>query len=489
MALRTTVWDNLRVQNPVVLERVPPSRVERALRALEKEIGPSKLLSAGDNLIDFGGDESENEPVAPDIVVRAEHATDILAALRIADACDVPITPRGAGSGKSGGAIPVRGGIVLETVGLKAIVEIDRAEQLAVVEPGVILGDLHRAVEAEGLFYPPDANSLEMCALGGNIAENAGGPRAFKYGVTRNYVLGLDVALIGGRVLTVGRRTKKGVTGYDMTALLVGSEGTLAVTTRATLALIPKPESTVTLLALFPDVLACGRATAGVVACGVVPRCIELLDEATLSAVRARGAASVDARAKAMLIIELDGDEGAAERGMERVGTACDEAGALDVLVAKDEAQRARLWEARRALSPTTRAMAKHKVSEDVVVPRGSIAALLTEVDAISEATKVRMLTYGHAGDGNLHVNLLWDDPGDEPRVRAALDRLFRSVIAMRGTLTGEHGIGLSKAPYLPLEQSQDLIDLQKDIKRVFDPKGLLNPDKIFTGGRSHRAC
>ena len=471
------------------VERVAASRVERAARELEKALGPSKLITAGDNLIDFGGDESENEAVLPDIVVRAENAADIAVALRIADACDVPITPRAAGSGKSGGAIPVRGGIVLDTIGLRSIVELDVKEQLVVVEPGVILGDLHRAVEAEGLFYPPDANSLEMCALGGNIAENAGGPRAFKYGVTRNYVLGLDVALMGGRTLTVGRRTKKGVTGYDMTALLVGSEGTLGVTTRATLALIPKPEATVTLLALFADVHACGRATAAVVGCGVIPRCIELLDESTLDAVRARGAASVDAAAKAMLIIEVDGNAQTCDADMERVGGACDEAGAMEVLVAKDEAQRARLWEARRALSPTTKAMAKHKVSEDVVVPRGSIPALLAEVEAISAATGVRMLTYGHAGDGNLHVNLLWDDPAHEPNVRTALGKLFHAVIGMRGTLTGEHGVGLSKAAYLPLEQSQDLIDLQKDIKRVFDPKGLLNPDKIFTGTRSHRAC
>jgi glycolate oxidase len=327
-----------------------------------------------------------------------------------------------------------------------------------------------------------------MCALGGNIAENAGGPRAFKYGVTRNYVLGLDVALIGGRALTVGRRTKKGVTGYDMTALLCGSEGTLAVTTRATLALIPKPESVVTLLALFSDVHACGRATRDVVASGVVPRCIELLDESTLAAVRGRGV-SVDEQAKAMLIIEVDGSPEECERGMERVGTVCDEAGAVNVLVAKDEAQRSRLWEARRALSPTTRAMAKYKVSEDVVVPRGAIPSLLAEVEAISAATGVRMLSYGHAGDGNLHVNLLWNDPSEEPAVRSALDRLFRSVVGFRGTLTGEHGIGISKAAYLPLEQSQELIDLQKDIKRVFDPKGLLNPDKIFSGARSHKAC
>jgi glycolate oxidase len=333
---------------------------------------------------------------------------------------------------------------------MAAIKEINREEQVAVVEPGVILADLHAAVEAEGLFYPPDANSLKMCALGGNIAENAGGPRAFKYGVTRDYVRGLEVALVGGRSLEVGRRTKKGVTGYDVTALLVGSEGTLAVTTRATLGLLPKPEKVVTLLALFDGVHASGRATAKMIASGVVPRCLELLDESTLGAVRARGVA-VDARAKAMLILEVDGSEPECERGMERLGAACDEAGAISVLVAQDEAQRDKLWEARRQLSPATRAMAKFKVSEDVVVPRGAIPALLDEVVRISVSEKIRMLTYGHAGDGNLHVNFLWNDPGEEPRVRAGLGRLFRAVVDLRGTLTGEHGIGLSKAPYLAI--------------------------------------
>jgi glycolate oxidase len=326
-----------------------------------------------------------------------------------------------------------------------------------------------------------------MCALGGNIAENAGGPRAFKYGVTREYVLGLEAILMDGTRIQTGRRTVKGVTGYDVTALLVGSEGTLAVTTEATLRLIPRPPAVMTLLALFSSVIASGEAVAKIIEARVVPRCIELCDRSALQAVRDRGVA-IDARATAMLIIEVDGEPALCELAAERVGNVCAEAGAFEVLAAQDLSQRDRLWEARRQLSPATRAMARWKISEDVVVPRPRVPDLLKEVEAIAEATRVRMLTYGHAGDGNLHVNYLWDDPDSAPRVEEGLARLFRAVIGMRGTLSGEHGIGLSKAEFLPLEQSADLIDLQARIKRTFDPKNLLNPHKIFPR-RTHGSC
>jgi glycolate oxidase len=467
--------------------RTSAAAADKAKRLLERALGLSKVLTDPDACRSYAGDESDQEPVLPDAVVLASTSEDIQKALAVATEAGVPIVPRAGGSGKSGGAVPVSGGIVVSTLGMRQIKEIDRAEQIAVVEPGVILADLHAAVEAEGLFYPPDPNSLKLCALGGNIAENAGGPRAFKYGVTREYVLGLEVLLVSGTRLRTGRRTVKGVTGYDVTALLVGSEGTLAVTTEATLRLIPKPPAVVTLLALFADVRACGSAVAAIVAAGLVPRCLELLDAATLDAVRARGV-GVDARAQALLIIEVDGEPLVCDAAMERVGNVCAEAGAIDVLVAQDEAQRDRLWEARRQLSPATRAMAKFKISEDVVVPRSRLVELILETQRISEATGVRVLTYGHAGDGNLHVNFLWDDPEDGPRVQDALDRLFRAVIGMRGTLSGEHGIGTSKAEYLPLEQSAELIDLQRRLKTVFDPHGLLNPHKIFPR-TTHGAC
>jgi glycolate oxidase len=475
-----------------VLSRPPfprpgPAAADKVRRLLERALGPSKVITSPEGCLAYAGDESDQEPVTPDAVVLASSAADVAAALAAASEAEVPVVPRAGGSGKSGGCVPVAGGVVIATLGMNGIKEIDRRERLAVVEPGVVLADLHAAVEAEGLFYPPDANSLKMCALGGNIAENAGGPRAFKYGVTRDYVLGLEVLLVDGTPLRAGRRTTKGVTGYDVTALLVGSEGTLAVTTEATLRLVPRPPAVATLLGLFDGVAAAGAAVEAIVAAGLVPRCLELLDAATLDAVRARGV-GVDPAARALLLIEVDGEPLACETQMERVGSVCADAGAIEVLVAQDPAQRDRLWEARRQMSPATRAMARFKISEDVVVPRTRVVDLLGAIGRIGEETSVRLLTYGHAGDGNLHVNFLWDDPSEAPRVQLALGKLFHEVIAMRGTLSGEHGIGTSKAEYLPLEQSPALIDVQRRIKAAFDPKGLLNPHKIFPRA-GHGAC
>lgn len=455
--------------------------------ALDRALGDSKVLVDEDAMSAYAGDESEQEPVLPDAVVRAESAEDIAAVIAVANEHEVPVTPRGGGSGKSGGAVPVCGGIALCCVGMKQVKEIDPRELLAVVEPGLLLGDLYEAVEAEGLFYPPDPNSWKMCVVGGTIAENAGGPRAFKYGVTRDWVLGLDVITGEGSRIRTGRRTRKGVTGYDLTALLVGSEGTLGVTLEATVKLMRRPAEVVTLLGLFEDVETSAEAVENVVASGLVPRCLEMIDGGCLEAMRADGVA-IDSRAGALLILELDGEPGTLDAGMERVGEAIVEAGAIDVLVAQDAAQRERLWESRRQLSYTTRKMAKFKISEDVVVPRTLMPKLIREVDQISERTEVKMLNYGHAGDGNLHVNLLWNDPADNPRVERALDELFRCVVEMRGTLTGEHGVGLSKSAYLHLEQSEELIGLQKRIKAQFDPKGVLNPGKIFPR-QGHRAC
>ena len=467
--------------------RVPErAAIDRAKIELERRLGPSKVLTGVDACAPYGADDSDVAGRPPDAVVLAASTGDVAAVLAIADACGVPVTPRAGGTGRTGGAVPVAGGIVLATHALAQVKEIDRANLVAVVEPGVITGDFHRMVEAEGFFYAPDPNSLESCCIGGNVAENAGGPRAFKYGVTRDWVLGLEACLMGGRVLRTGKRTVKGVTGYDVTALLVGSEGTLAVFTEATLRLVPNPPAVATLLALFTDVRAAARAVGAIVGAGVVPRCLEMLDAATLGAVRAAGV-SVDARAGAMLLVEVDGD--GSERALERVGeAAAAQEGSIDVLVAQDAGQRDRLWAARRMLSKATRKLAKHKLSEDIVVPRTRIADLLARTDAIGDETGVRHLAYGHAGDGNLHVNFLWDDDAERPAVDRAIGLLMRATVDLGGTLSGEHGIGVSKAQYLPLEQSEDLIALQRDIKHAFDPKDLLNPGKIFPN-QGHRAC
>ena len=365
---------------------------------------------------------------------------------------------------------------------MNRIKEIDRRDGIAVVEPGVRLIDLHRAVEAEGWFYPPDPNSVEDCAVGGNVAENAGGPRAFKYGVTRDYVLGMEAFLIGGQSLSVGRRTIKGVAGYDLTGLLVGSEGTLAVLGDITLRLIPRPPVLRTLLALFPSVHQAAEGVASIVAAGLVPRCLELLDAGTLQAIRDAGN-PIDSSAGAMLIIEVDGEEPGCTAQGQRVARVCEANGALGVQLAHDETERERLWAARREMSSAVRKLAKHKLSEDVVVPRQRIADLLDRVAQNSERTGIRTVAYGHAGDGNLHVNFLWNEESERAAVDRAIEQLFRDVLSLGGTLTGEHGIGVLKAPYLGLEQAPALIDLQRNLKRTLDPHDLLNPGKIFSHG------
>ncbi|MDX2052684.1 MAG: FAD-linked oxidase C-terminal domain-containing protein [Polyangiaceae bacterium] len=466
-----------------------PSRaaVEKALSLLDRKLGPSKVLTERNSLEPYANDDSEGVGCMPDAVVLAKTPADILAALAVAREAEVPITPRSGGTGRTGGAIPVAGGIVITTLGMNQIKDMDTREGIVVVEPGMVLGDLHRAVEEVGWFYPPDPNSWSSCAIGGNVAENAAGPRAFKYGATRNYVLGLETFLIGGDSFFAGRHTVKGVTGYDVTALLVGSEGTLAIFGDVTLRLIPKSESVMTLLALFHDVHAAGRAVEELTQLGIIPRCIELLDGGTLEAMRAAGN-PINSQANAMLLMDVDGTESQCELQAEKISDACELASVIELLVAQDAAQRERLWSARREMSLAVRRLAKHKISEDVVVPRRHIGELLRRVDDAAEKNRVRSVTYGHAGDGNLHVNFVWNDDDEVPRVQACVEKLFRDTVELRGTLSGEHGIGIAKAPYLALEQSSPLIALQERLKHSFDPKGLLNPGKIFPQ-KSHVAC
>jgi glycolate oxidase len=468
----------------------PPARsaVDRALALLHRRLGASKVLSSAEACEAYARDESEAPGRSPDAVVLATGVDDIAAALAVASETGVPITPRAGGTGRVGGAVPVAGGIVLSVLGMDQIKDIDTREGVAVVGPGVVLSDFHHAVEREGWFYPPDPNSLSGCTLGGNAATNAGGPRTFKYGTTRNYVLGLEAMLIGGQRFFAGRRTPKGVAGYDVAGLLVGSEGTLAMIGDLTLRLVPKPEEIMTLLVLFDALQGASGCVAEIIAAGVVPRCIELLDEGTLDAVRAAGN-PIDERAKAMLLIEIDGEGEVVEHAAMRVNDICEQTKALDILAAQDPAQRDRLWAARREMSPAVRRMAKHKLSEDIVVPRQKVVELLERNRRTTESLGVQSVTYGHAGDGNLHVNFLWNEPDDVPNVNQAIEQLFQNVVQLGGTLSGEHGIGVLKAPYLHLEQNQDLIAVQKDIKRVFDPRGLLNPGKIFMGAGGHGPC
>jgi glycolate oxidase len=450
-----------------------------------RELGTERVVLPGsERLDDYGRDESGLGCYPPACAVLCESTEQVAAVLRLAREHKVPVTPRGAGSGMTGGALPVRGGVVLSTEKMQRVIDIDEDDLVAVTEPGVIVGDLQAAVEERGLFYPPDPASLAMCSIGGNAATDAGGPRAFKYGVTRQYVIGLEVVLMGGQVLRCGRRTAKGVTGYDLVGGFVGSEGTFGVSTELTLKLLPKPAAVVTMLAVFANIAAAAQAISDLLHRGFRPRTLELLDRLSIDHIRPKARYRFPSQAGAAALIELDGEPEGLEAAMIRAGEICDRHGATDVIIAQDEKDRRDLWEARRICSPSLREAHKHKIAEDICVPRGCIPEMLRRIDALGCEFDLPIATFGHAGDGNLHVNILCDEDLARPvvagRVKRAVTRLFEETIALRGTLSGEHGIGLTKKEFLPIEHSSELIEWQRRWKAMWDPDDLLNPGKIF---------
>jgi len=372
--------------------------------------------------------------------------------------------------------------VVLSTERMQRIKEIDAGDLVATVEPGVVTGKLQEAVEAERLFYPPDPASLEFCSIGGNAATNAGGPRAFKYGVTREYVLGLEVALMGGEVLRCGRRTAKGVTGYDLVAGFVGTEGTFGVITELTVKLLPLPMAAATVLGVFDSVGAAGEAISALLRDGLRPRVLELADRASIEVIRDKSRYRFPAAAGAIVLLEVDGEPDAMDLIMEKIGLRFDELGALDVLAATEPAERRAVWEARRLISPSLKAGYRIKLNEDICVPRGRIVEMLARVDKVAAETRTPIAVFGHAGDGNLHVNLLSNDDPADPAVRAhlwgAAKQIFAHTIDLGGTLSGEHGVGLTKRDYMRMEQSEQLLEWQRRWKAMWDPSGLLNPGK-----------
>ena len=418
-----------------------------------------------------------------DLVVRPAATSEVAAVARLCHQARIPLVPRGAGTGYTGGAVPVHGGVVLSLERLDRILEIDEENLLAVVQPGVITGVLQAAVEARGLFYPPDPQSLAESSIGGNIAECAGGPRAFKYGVTRRYVLALEAVLPDGQVIRTGSKAVKNVVGYDLTQLLVGSEGTLAIVTEATLRLVPRPPAVATLRACFADVAAAALGVSAVLRRRVVPAALELVDQDSLDAVAGYlGERLAPEGTGALLLIEVDGVAEAVAAEAALVAEACRQAGALEVLLADNDQQRDQLWRVRRALSYALRPIAPRKINNDVVVPRGRVPELFALVVQLRDRHRLRMPCFGHAGDGNIHVNIMIDpaDADQLARAERAVAELFAGVVALEGSISGEHGIGVSKAPYLGLELSPPAIALMRRVKRAFDPEGILNPGKIF---------
>jgi glycolate oxidase len=450
---------------------------------LQAPVGAVYVRTDESSRLSYGTDALKKGQSA-DAVVFPATTEEVAAIVRLCAEYRIPIVPRGAGTGYTGGAVPTQGGIVVSLERMNRILEIDEANLIAVVEPNVITGDLQDAVEKLGLFYPPDPASLRQSVIGGNVAECAGGPRAFKYGTTKQYVLGLEAVLPTGEIVETGGKVVKNVVGYDLTHLLVGSEGTLAIITKIILRLVPKPPVQETLRATFLTVDAAVDAVTAIVRARVVPAAVELIDGVSLDAVAEaqQTRALAPEGTAAILLVEVDGVPAAVADEAARVERALVESGATEVLHARDQAERQELWRVRRELSLSLRMVAPLKINHDVVVPKGRIPALFELVRRIRSEYGLRIPCFGHAGDGNIHVNIMVD-PSNEAelaRAHAAEKVLFEGVVALEGSISGEHGIGFSKAKFLPLELSADEIALMKRVKAAFDPLGILNPGKIF---------
>ncbi len=454
----------------------------RVIKELEAVVGKQHVLSSPEDLIAYSYDSTFEEH-KPDIIVNPANTEEVSQVMRIAYRENVPVVPRGMGSGLAAASIPYSGGMVLSLTRMNRILEIDEENMIATVEAGVVTADFQAKVEEMGLFYPPDPSSIKHSTIGGNIACNAGGPRCLKYGVTSDYVLGLTAVLPNGDIIKTGGKAIKNVTGLNLTQLLIGSEGTLAIITEAMLRLMPKPKHARTAMAVYARLDDAAKTVNAILLEGVVPATIELMDDTTINTIEEYLHLGLPTDAAAILIIETDGsDEQTVLREMETVARVARECGATDVRVAQTEAERNELWRGRRSVSPSLARRRPNKLGEDISVPRSAIPEAIRRIKAISEKYRLPIVVFGHAGDGNLHPNILFDkrDPDEWHRVEQVSAEIFGMAVELGGTLTGEHGVGVLKQPYLELALGKTAIALQQGIKKVFDPKGLLNPGKKF---------
>ncbi|MFC2169554.1 FAD-binding oxidoreductase [Acidobacteriota bacterium] len=461
--------------------KVNSNIVDELIRIASKK----NVLINAEDMEPYSHDEVVGLRADPEVVVKAANAQQISQVFKLAQRERIPVTPRGLGYGLSGGAVPVKGGIVLSTEKMDRILEIDKKNLMITVEPGVITGDIHRAVEDEGLFYPPDPASLDSCSIGGNIAEGAGGPRAVKYGVTKDYVCGLKAVLPSGDEITCGGKLVKNVTGYNLIQLLIGSEGTLAVVTEIILRLLPLPQVKMDLLVPCDNFLKAANIVAAIIERRIVPTAIEFMERDSILAVERLLKKELPYHdSEAFLLIQLDGSRRqSVEEDVEEVGKLCMEHGALEVMIAKDRPTSDRLWEARRMIIDALKNESPVNHMEDVVVPRAEIPGLLENIKKIASQLSVRIVSFGHAGDGNVHVNVLKDDIPEEQWeiiVPAVTKDLYKAALSLGGMITGEHGIGSTRRNHLSQALDESQIELMRRIKAVFDPNHILNPAKIF---------
>lgn len=451
----------------------------KELRAI---VGDNWVMDTPEDCLAYSYDATPLYQSLPDGVVVPGSVEEVAAIVKVCARENIKIVSRGSGSNLSAGTVPVEGGLVMVMTRMNRILEIDRDNLTATFEPGVITADLHREVEKCGLFYPPDPGSMNISTLGGNIAECAGGLRGLKYGVTKDYIMGLQAVLPNGEILRTGGKSTKDVAGYDLTKLLVGSEGTLAVITEATAKLIPLPESKRTALAMFRDLAGSARAVSRIIAERILPATLEFLDNPTIRVVEDFARIGLPTDMGAVLIIEQDGPEAMVERDIQKIAGICRKEGAVEVKVADTPEEGAQLMQARRfALSALAR-VRPTTILEDATVPRSRLAEMVDRINAIANKYNVQICTFGHAGDGNLHPTCMTDERDKEEirRVEQAFEEIFHAAIKLGGTITGEHGVGRAKMDYLSLKVGETGIEVMKAIKQAIDPQNLMNPGKLF---------
>ena len=456
---------------------------KRLVDDLIKILGKANVLVTPEDLAVYGYDGTFQE-ARPEVVVLPESTSQISAVVKLAAATRTPVVPRGMGSGLAAGSVPLpSGGIVLSLTRMNRILEIDEENATVHAEAGVVTAELQAAVEKRGLFYPPDPSSIRHSTIGGNVACNAGGPRCLKYGVTGDYVLGLTVVLADGRILKTGGKPIKDVTGYDLNGLFTGSEGTLGVVSEVLLRLIAKPRYAKTALAEFASLDGASRTVNAILSAGIIPASLELMDQTAIICIEEAMHLGLNTQVEASLIIETDGtDEQTVQREIDACVRICQESRGVSVKMAQNEAERSALWKARRSMAPALARKAPNKLGEDITVPRSAIPEVVQRLRQISAKYGLPVVIFGHAGDGNLHPNILFDkrQPDQWAKVEQMVGEIFETSLALGGTLSGEHGVGVLKRPYLERALGATSIEIQRNIKQALDPLNILNPGKIF---------
>ncbi|MBW2027685.1 MAG: FAD-binding protein [Deltaproteobacteria bacterium] len=453
---------------------------EEIRKALQEIVGAKNCRDQLIDLVSYSYDASDHAK-RPECAVFPSNTKQVSRIMELANKHRIPVIPRGAGTSLTGSVVPVMGGIVLDLCKMNRIIDVRIADRLAVVEPGVVYGQMEKELAPHGFFFPPDPASSQVCTLGGNVATNAGGMRGAKYGVTRDYVLGLEVVLADGRVMRTGTRCMKSASGYDLTRLFVGSEGTLGVITEITLKISPMPKAVKTALAHFESLEDAGKSVTDIMHSGIIPSVLEILDENTIGVLRERAAMNIP-DIRAMILVETDGyTDGEASFQMDKIVEIFNRHGASFAKIAKTAEETEELWQARKSAGSVAAQLRPNNVSEDVTVPMSKVPELLTRISDTVRRYGLPFVIFGHAGDGNLHPRIMYDksDPEQVEALERAVEDIFKLACDLGGTLTGEHGVGLAKAPFMHLEHDPVAMQTMKALKETFDPNNILNPGKM----------